>query len=31
MGWDLIQKNLQKYKTNFIPIDSRAFFNMEFN
>ena len=24
-GWDLIQKNLQKYKTNFIPIDSEHF------
>ncbi len=24
-GWELIQKNLQKYKTNFIPIDSEHF------
>ena len=24
-GWDLIQRNLQKYKTNFIPIDSEHF------
>ena len=24
-GWDLIKKNLSKYKTNFIPIDSEHF------
>ena len=24
-GWNLIQKNLKKYKTNFIPIDSEHF------
>ena len=24
-GWSLIKKNLQKYKTNFIPIDSEHF------
>ena len=24
-GWDLINKNLKKYKTNFVPIDSEHF------
>ena len=24
-GWDLIKKNLKKYKTNFVPIDSEHF------
>ena len=24
-GWDLIKKNLNKYKTNFVPIDSEHF------
>ena len=24
-GWSLIKKNLKKYKTNFIPIDSEHF------
>ena len=24
-GWDLIEKNLKKYKTNFIPVDSEHF------
>ena len=24
-GWNLINKNLKKYKTNFIPIDSEHF------
>ena len=24
-GWDIINKNLKKYKTKFIPIDSEHF------
>ncbi|WP_415321616.1 hypothetical protein ABXT63_02660 [Candidatus Pelagibacter sp. Uisw_092] len=29
-GWPLIKKNLVKYKTKFIPINFRTFFNMGF-